>query len=495
MDTHNPLGPIGNCGLVELSRRHFLSTAAGTAAVALLPRRAPAATVSGGKLVALHIHSSLSEGNASVAAQLAAAARLGVDVIWFTEHDWRMAFVNYITGHPLTAPAAGDALVSRESGSGGSISAAGLDPGGAIWRLTAANLLARGNAANLTISVDAIPAAGGLVLIAVGSRRTFGGEMPAASRRITSAGRIEWRPAAALPGGADNALTALRFGGHGRLRNLRLHWGPPTGLGLQRRLVAAAGSRVPAHLGLELSYLPEEHIGAYGAAQMPHSFGDRYSYPALVAAAKSRGAFTTYNHPFGSEPGGGGVSPARISAVAQLMLRRDAYGCRGLEVGYDARGGATLRNHLDLLDVLHRNGLPLVGVGASDDHNAAAQHWTTGPNNFGSMVGAATVGEMDLAAAMRAGRVTVRRLTTSATVELSAEDTPMGSASVCRLPERRLTVAAGNLPRGARIVLFRGSHTRGLVPDTRPVAVLPGSATVRVDTTEPGFYRAELIWR
>jgi len=49
--------------------------------------------------VQLHVHGSMSEGPASMRAHAAAAAALGgaVDVIWWTDHDWRIAGHTYVS--------------------------------------------------------------------------------------------------------------------------------------------------------------------------------------------------------------------------------------------------------------------------------------------------------------------------------------------------------------------------------------------------------------
>lgn len=53
---------------------------------------------------ALHVHSCFSEGTGSMQAQLDAANRLGVDVVWWTDHDWRMQAVQYWTDVPFEGP-------------------------------------------------------------------------------------------------------------------------------------------------------------------------------------------------------------------------------------------------------------------------------------------------------------------------------------------------------------------------------------------------------
>ncbi|MFL6239343.1 MAG: CehA/McbA family metallohydrolase [Actinomycetes bacterium] len=45
--------------------------------------------------MAMHVHSSFSEGSASMRAQISEAAATGVQAMWFTEHDWRMSAHDY----------------------------------------------------------------------------------------------------------------------------------------------------------------------------------------------------------------------------------------------------------------------------------------------------------------------------------------------------------------------------------------------------------------
>ena len=47
--------------------------------------------------MAMHVHSSFSEREGSMESQLAEAAANSVDVLWWTEHDWRMAYTCYRT--------------------------------------------------------------------------------------------------------------------------------------------------------------------------------------------------------------------------------------------------------------------------------------------------------------------------------------------------------------------------------------------------------------
>ncbi len=84
-----------------LDRRDLLKLAAGglvgVGTLGLPASGAAASTVGTGGPVtmAMHIHGSFSEGTASMDAHLDQAKRLGVDVVWWTDHDFRVAALGY----------------------------------------------------------------------------------------------------------------------------------------------------------------------------------------------------------------------------------------------------------------------------------------------------------------------------------------------------------------------------------------------------------------
>ncbi|MGI8879704.1 MAG: hypothetical protein ACR2KJ_04175 [Jatrophihabitans sp.] len=96
MRTSKDGGWFGN---PSLRRRTFLfgsaaAVAAGGGAAALAMNARTGKEFDGGLrpvCMAMHVHASASEGPASMEAQLAQAARTGVDVVWWTEHDFRMS--------------------------------------------------------------------------------------------------------------------------------------------------------------------------------------------------------------------------------------------------------------------------------------------------------------------------------------------------------------------------------------------------------------------
>src|SRR6187399_993016 len=96
-------------GEPTLSRRALLRAAAvGGLGVPLLagctaPAR-PAAPVGDPVSVAMHLHSSFSEGTASMATHLDQARRLGVDVLFWTDHDFRVSAQGYRRRLGLAGP-------------------------------------------------------------------------------------------------------------------------------------------------------------------------------------------------------------------------------------------------------------------------------------------------------------------------------------------------------------------------------------------------------
>lgn len=90
-----------------MSRRGFMHATAGAAAAAALLRRFPRlplrsrdrpVTAAGGLAgysMAMHIHSSFSEQSGSMDCQLFQAATNAVDVLWWTDHDFRMQGTDY----------------------------------------------------------------------------------------------------------------------------------------------------------------------------------------------------------------------------------------------------------------------------------------------------------------------------------------------------------------------------------------------------------------
>ncbi|HEU4425064.1 MAG TPA: hypothetical protein VFR67_21250 [Pilimelia sp.] len=160
--------------------------------------------------MAMHLHSSFSEGKASMAAHLAQASRVGVDVLFFSEHDFRVAALGYRTRLALDGLAETEHGVSatwrrRQDGSlstadvsfapgpKGSMAVlsatAGAAGSGALWLDAQAwNFTYRASLADTTLRLDVQPQAAGpdayLVLELDLSHHPAGAGRPAGQYRL-----------------------------------------------------------------------------------------------------------------------------------------------------------------------------------------------------------------------------------------------------------------------------------------------------------------------
>lgn len=122
----------------EISRRSFLAGSAsivalGASAGILRPQSAFAATPTAGLgsplstvSMAMHLHASFSEGVGSMGGHLSQAVATGVDVVWWTEHDWRMQSRGYVSSigfDGMTETRSGQPKVTLKTESAGSLSA------------------------------------------------------------------------------------------------------------------------------------------------------------------------------------------------------------------------------------------------------------------------------------------------------------------------------------------------------------------------------------
>src|SRR5437868_4480838 len=103
--SHSPAPPGGDPGASgnvdpTLTRRTVLTAGAALAAAAMPPSTPPTrdwgvALPAGGNVrpvsMAMHIHGPFSEGLASFSAHFEQARKYNVDVIWWTDHDFRIA--------------------------------------------------------------------------------------------------------------------------------------------------------------------------------------------------------------------------------------------------------------------------------------------------------------------------------------------------------------------------------------------------------------------
>lgn len=123
-----------------------------------------------------------------------------------------------------------------------------------------------------------------------------------------------------------------------------------------------------------------------------------------ITNAHDRGGLISYNHMFGASWLGKSKKDSRKRALREVGSLI-GQGLDLLEVGYEARGGHGISEHLWVWDQLAAEGLPIVGTGVSDSHGGVDHRWRDSANNFVSWIYAPSTDKADLIEGMRAGRV------------------------------------------------------------------------------------------
>ncbi|MFP6639353.1 MAG: hypothetical protein VCC04_03840, partial [Myxococcota bacterium] len=244
------------------------------------------------------------------------------------------------------------------------------------------------------------------------------------------------------------------------------------------------------HVGQEISYAA--HINAYGrdiplADYRAHPHG--LTPQEAVSHIHQHGGLASLNHFFGIDtqmishrfPG----SQANFDRELERLIGNRAYGVDLLEVGYRSRGHG-LDAFLELWDGLAAAGIPLVGIGVSDSHDAAVG-WSEGPNNFITWIYARSPSEDDLLEGLRAGRVFFGDPTRfRGRLDVVGDDgSRMGDTRIVRAGPHRVTLRAEGLEPGQTIRVIRD----GRAAETLESEASSFSQDVMIDVQGPGFVR------
>ncbi len=267
--------------------------------------------------------------------------------------------------------------------------------------------------------------------------------------------------------------------------------------------------------GLEVGrMLP--HINWFGGSVAVPSYSTTtpsqytaYLRDTMIPQIHKAGGLVSYNHPYGYNDGP--LLPATqqntlLSQVAANLLPTGsapaALGADLLEVGYKLRGGCDLAHHVALWDVMSRNAVFLTGNGTNDDHFGV--NWHGIGNNWFTSAWAASTAEVDLLAALAAGRTWCASLSAyQGSLDLLVDGTcPMGSVSIASVSSRKLAAAAAGIPAGGSLQILQGAvdyaGSAALTANTKVIATCTasqlagGSITLPVDTTKSSFVRTQV---
>lgn len=129
--------------------------------------------------------------------------------------------------------------------------------------------------------------------------------------------------------------------------------------------------------------------------------------PLWVQFVHDQGGLVSMNHMFGTSSGYWNLTTAsnreaKVREMSSYLLANKAFDADLIEVGYLARGGANLQDHLAVWDVLTANSIFLHGIGVTDTHGGSwSEHmW---PNPFATWIQAKSRSAFDLLDALSNG--------------------------------------------------------------------------------------------
>jgi len=506
-------------GEPTLSRRALLRAAAvGGLGVPLLcgctaPTRAPdPAPASDPVSVAMHLHSSFSEGTASMATHLDQARRLGVDVLFWTDHDFRVSAQGYrrrlgLAGPTDTEHGVGLTWRQRSEGGGtgevhygGGAAALTASGEGALWLdADAWNSTYSGSLADTTLRVELRPGPGAAMQVDLSYQPASGGR-PAGRYRLTyrlGAARDARRTSGTdgtdgtdgivdLPAPAgwstvdirpvddvralwpdlvaeDNSLFRLRVGvlgtGSAAFRQVTITRARRAdSLSLMRDVMGRYARRYPdrrQYAALEVSLV--RHLNWFGGELVMPDYGARApvkddtigAAEAMVRFIQGHGGVASYNHPLAGGP----------AATAAHMVATRALGADVVEVAY-GRDQSTVDGMLQVLDACARNGIHVTATGVTDDHEGT--DWYGSRANWITRLQARSVELPDLQAALRAGRAFAYKPDGWAgTLDATAAGKPgLGAVAVAGGRPVPVTVTATELPRDGALEVVTGRVDR-----------------------------------
>ncbi|MFN8179915.1 MAG: hypothetical protein U0167_18430 [bacterium] len=465
-------------------------------------------------LAALHLHSSFSEGAGSVDWQVLLAAASGYDLLWWSEHDWRLACRDHVAsigfepGEDLDldyagtteGASAGPTSEDAEHGLAMRLAVPRGQAGTAVATITdARKRMTYSLAAEITLEMRVL--ARGLDR---GDRFALLAELshhPGEKRRIEYSFRWEGTPAEdrdasdgvrrvvprTLPTGSwvdveiPLSQDAAEIWPNGLDDNVQ-------GLRLSLRSAGSAASvlvddvRIRAErCGASLRAVQESWMPDY--PNVDHLFADEVSYsrPHLNEYGGPRGLFdfeAAWNETrVGSiaervHGAGGIIAWCHPLGIRQGVKQRDRFtqayqdslldgrfgGTDLLEVGFRRKGVAPLSEYLELWDDAGKRGIVITGIGVNDSHE---WDWGSWENNFATWIPAPADDATRLLAALRTGRVMLGDpLRFQGTLSIECGSAGPGDVVAGDAP-REVVVRAKDAPEGAHVRLVADGTSRG----------------------------------
>lgn len=490
--------------------------------------------------MATHIHGPFSEGLASYAAHLEQARRYKVDVVWWTDHDFRIAafghrqavhfdgptetehglawtWKQHVVGKPDSHGA--DFVASPRSpqdGTGKALRLAATGVGSVRFEGTAWNAMANACVADTELALDVLPeqvGAGGALTLDVQLSNQPGkgilrigyhiGGVDKVTHTVDGAnGTVRlpakpgvWQRCVFVPRddiaklwpdvvAGDNALTGLalevRQGRFvvDRLTFTRSRRAGQAGEQLRAEVLAAVAKRYPDVTQFRaMEVSMVRHLNWFGGDQTLPAFP---SPPLRDNDAALAASMVRWLHAHGGLVcWNHPMDVAKRDELAKLVVTQAALGVDLVEIGRDP-----LEDLLWVYDVAARNGVFFTALGSSDDHDAT--DWAANEEHFVSHVWSPSKSRADLLRALSAGAAWFTDLTAyRGAMDLRVGGVGyMGAVLVGSAPVA-VDVSATKLPKGASLEIVVGKVGTDLKPSTKVIASKAGKRQV---TVKPGTY-------
>lgn len=471
--------------------------------------------------LAMHLHSSFSEGTASMASHLEQAGRVGVDVLFWTDHDFRVSAQGYrrrlalgdwtdtergvgLTWQRRTDGALSGSDVTFAAGAATLTAQGGGDAYAYLWLdANAWNSTYSGSLADTTLELELSPVTLGpdahLALQLDLSYHPASGGRPAAQYRLTYRLGPFARPArraAAHDGEVDvpapaGGWSTLTLRPVDDVRALwpdlvaednsihRLRLGPAVRRGATGRCAVRHVTFVRARRGESLALMREvmsryaerypdrRHYAALEVSLVRHLnwFGGELVMPDYGARAPVKDdtvpaatAMVEFIHRHGGLASYNHPLGGSKEATAEHMVTTAALGTDILEIAYGDQ--ATLGSMLHVFDACARNLVFVTGNGVSDDHSGT--DWYGAAKNWITKVWAASVELPDLQNALSAGRAWCYKPDGwGGALQVQAAGVPaMGGVAVTRQRAVPVTVLATDLPKDGSLEIITGRADR-----------------------------------
>jgi hypothetical protein len=385
----------------------------------------------------LHFHSSFSEGPGSVDWQAALASRSGYDLLWWSEHDWRISCFDHVNRIGFEE----GELIDVKLGSEGEASAeysseephegkrslqletngagrARADVEGDRQRLTYslashvtldAQIFARGfdedDRLRIVADLSHHPTEKRRLVYEYGPRDFPTGGWTRVSLPFSRNAEERWTT------GLDDNISGLSFeliskksGALVRIDGIEIEHGK---CGAELRRIQEDWMRfypnVQHFFADEVSYLTP-HLNQYGGPRGLFDYSQKMEEPypeKAIERIHHAGGIVSYCHPFGLS-----FNRERLKkygpAYRDSLITRKLGGADILEVGFRRKAAEDLSSYLSFWDQAGMRGVAATGIGVNDSHE---REWGRWENNFATWVNARAGDSAGMLRALGEGRV------------------------------------------------------------------------------------------